>query len=77
MPNHSTCDLRSDSEVRCMRCGRSQQVSFAQCLASGWPKCCGATMRLSGLPSPDKIEASVTEVLGPATHVRRIFGGSL
>lgn len=32
--------------IRCEQCGKSQQVDGAKCLADGWPKCCGYTMRL-------------------------------
>ena len=36
--------------VHCRTCGREQSVDPAACLRYGWPKCCGATMRL-GLAS--------------------------
>lgn len=32
--------------VWCIRCKRSQDVDSAQCLAKGWPMCCGATMSI-------------------------------
>jgi hypothetical protein len=32
--------------VWCVKCGRSQQVDAANCLAQGWPKCCGETMTI-------------------------------
>ena len=32
--------------VKCGTCGREKRVNSAKCLRSGWPKCCGATMRL-------------------------------
>lgn len=34
--------------VRCQECGATQTVDPAHCLRHGWPKCCGATMRLTG-----------------------------
>jgi hypothetical protein len=33
-------------KVYCTTCGRKEQVDSADCLRHGWPKCCGATMRL-------------------------------
>ncbi len=32
--------------VRCDKCGREQDADGAECLAHGWPLCCGQTMRL-------------------------------
>ena len=32
--------------VYCKTCKRVQKVNSAQCLATGWPKCCGETMTL-------------------------------
>lgn len=32
--------------VWCRSCGRSQRVDGAECLRSGWPKCCGYTMTI-------------------------------
>jgi hypothetical protein len=34
------------NQVRCRKCGTTQQVDPAQCLRRGWPKCCGATMTI-------------------------------
>ena len=39
--------------VWCRSCPRSEQVNSAQCLQSGWPKCCGETMTID---SPDERE---------------------
>ena len=36
----------SDSIVKCLTCGKEEQVKFGFCLFKGWPKCCGYTMRL-------------------------------
>lgn len=33
-------------KVVCARCGKPRTVDAARCLRDGWPKCCGATMRL-------------------------------
>lgn len=32
--------------VWCVRCGRSQAVNSAGCIARGWPKCCNETMAI-------------------------------
>lgn len=41
--------------VWCRTCGRSQRVDSAQCLAEGWPRCCGYTMTIDA-PSARKEE---------------------
>ncbi|KKK68200.1 hypothetical protein LCGC14_2946460 [marine sediment metagenome] len=33
-------------QVWCRTCRRTQQVDSAECLQSGWPKCCGHTMTI-------------------------------
>jgi len=33
-------------KVWCHRCGSTRQVDSAQCLRTGWPKCCGETMSI-------------------------------
>ena len=33
-------------QVWCRQCGASLKVDSAECLRSGWPKCCGATMTI-------------------------------
>jgi hypothetical protein len=38
-------------KVWCKTCKRMQRVDPAQCLQSGWPKCCGYTMTID---SPQK-----------------------
>ena len=32
--------------VWCRICGRSRKVDSAECLRTGWPKCCGQTMTI-------------------------------
>lgn len=32
--------------VWCRHCGAEQHVDAANCLRSGWPKCCGFTMTI-------------------------------
>lgn len=34
------------NRVRCDVCGKNQLIDSAKCLRSGWPKCCGYTMKL-------------------------------
>lgn len=45
--------------VRCEKCGRTMKVDSAECLRSGWPKCCGYTMTL--LPARAAIRAAKEE----------------
>lgn len=35
-----------NSVVVCQTCRSTQDVDFGKCLRSGWPECCGQTMRL-------------------------------
>lgn len=43
-------------QVWCCECGRSMRVNSAQCLSSGWPKCCGYTMTLDSPAERAKME---------------------
>lgn len=36
----------SRGQVWCRKCRRTENVSAAHCLRSGWPKCCGQTMTI-------------------------------
>lgn len=38
--------IGNPDRVYCRTCGRSEPVDAADCLAHGWPKCCGATMTI-------------------------------
>lgn len=60
-----------DSAVKCQKCGRKEAVSMAACLRAGWPVCCGSTMLLVEVPSPEKIDAAVVEAYGPAAALRK------
>ncbi len=40
--------------VKCQTCGRELHVDSAVCLRSGWPKCCGYTMRLESSKQKEK-----------------------
>lgn len=33
-------------QVWCRQCGSTQKVDGADCLANGWPMCCGYTMTI-------------------------------
>jgi hypothetical protein len=43
-----------NGSVICGRCQKTRTVDAAQCLRSGWPKCCGATMSLQDKPKEEK-----------------------
>ena len=53
----------ADSYVKCDGCGQSKQVDFAVCLRSGWPECCGKTMRLRNTQAD--IDAAVGKAMSP------------
>ena len=36
----------SRGQVWCTTCGKTKKVNSGECLAKGWPKCCGYTMTL-------------------------------
>lgn len=38
--------LPKRSQVKCLKCGRKQEVDTAMCFRAGWPECCGETMRM-------------------------------
>ena len=50
---------RNDTKVKCSKCGKEKQVNFKECLGSGWPKCCGYTMRM--INTKANIEQAVSE----------------
>ena len=54
----------NDSHVRCDKCGREERANFAGSLRSGWPKCCGYTMRL--LRTEADIAAAVGSIFDDA-----------
>lgn len=41
-------------KVWCLLCGSSRHVDGAECMRSGWPKCCGQTMTID---SPEERRA--------------------
>ena len=52
-----------NTTVRCDKCSREQRVNFSVCLRTGWPKCCGYTMRL--MTTKADIAAAVDEAFAP------------
>lgn len=50
----------------CVMCGRRRVVDGAQCLAHGWPTCCGQTMTID---SPQKRAAMKRTALAPGELV--------
>ena len=42
--------------VWCIECGATQRVDSAQCLRSGWPKCCGYTMTIDSPEDRAKVK---------------------
>lgn len=45
------------SQLRCIHCGQTQALSEADAIhytKTGWPKCCGYTMRLEAVESEDE-----------------------
>lgn len=54
--------------VRCKACGAQQDVSIAECLMNGWPKCCESTMTLNAT-EPQKFGLAMDKVMAPAAHV--------
>lgn len=45
--------LGPETRVRCFTCDRAETVDGAHAMRFGWPRCCGATMRLiPDLPGP-------------------------
>jgi hypothetical protein len=57
--NHGNC------LVECSSCHHKKLVVFGECLKTGWPKCCGFTMRLISQPHKADIEAAVREMFYP------------
>jgi hypothetical protein len=41
-------DAKLPPLVHCPLCGHEQRVNPGECLATGWPRCCGYTMFLGG-----------------------------
>jgi hypothetical protein len=67
-------DLEADSLVRCTTCGYEEWVRFKTCLALGWPKCHGATMRLETHPDIEKATTdAIDEQIAPLRTQKRRF----
>jgi len=50
-----------DSNVECTSCGRKALANFAHCIRTGWPMCCGYTMKL--LHTFANVEHAVAETI--------------
>jgi hypothetical protein len=59
----------NDTRLQCGDCLSVRYAPFGDCLAHGWPECCGHTMRLEALPRGLRIEDAVKQLLAnvPAT----------
>lgn len=44
-------------QVWCLTCGRSRRVDSAECLHTGWPKCCGYTMTIDSPAERARLDA--------------------
>jgi len=63
--------VSADSLVRCDKCGREERPNFAASLASGWPKCCGYTMRL--ITTKADIDKAVGTIFDKAYRAAKEF----
>lgn len=45
--------------VWCRQCGATKRADSADCLRSGWPKCCGYTMTID---RPEQVKAEIERV---------------
>jgi len=43
--------------VWCTECGKSLNIKAAECLATGWPKCCGYTMTIDSPQERKELES--------------------
>jgi len=57
--------MGTDTSIVCATCGRTGRVRFADCLAHGWPRCCGQTMRMATSTADIKDGKQVRCVGGP------------
>lgn len=65
----------SDTTVLCARCGVSKRVDFSYCLRTGWPKCCGVTMRIKKTDTDIEAATKLAILKQLPAKVRREFGG--
>lgn len=59
----------NDTTVRCATCSRTKQVNYSECIRRGWPRCCGATMRLEGSPDRKVVEGAIADAMKPLATV--------
>jgi predicted nucleic acid-binding Zn-ribbon protein len=65
----------TDTLVRCEKCGHQHWVNFSDCLRTGWPKHCGATMYL--VHSEADIGAAVGDAFAPAKRAVEAARGAI
>ena len=52
-----------DTKCVCDNCKRELEVSFAQCILHGWPRCCGKVMLVQ--ETTVNVESVVSQILAP------------
>lgn len=59
--------------VSCNDCGKTETVVIQECLAEGWPRCCGYTMTVAKDEDPKKFNTAADEhvkkQLVPLDHI--------
>ena len=58
--------MNPDCTVECLKCGKQQRVNFLISLRSGWPRCCGRTMRLITKAKDIDIDGAVGAIVSEA-----------
>lgn len=56
----------NDTYLECDSCGRKEVVDFGGSLRTGWPECCGYTMRLETTTA--NIAEATKEAIGPRSE---------
>lgn len=51
----------SRGQVWCRTCGHTEKVDSADCLRTGWPKCCGYTMTIDSPAESAALQAKGVE----------------
>jgi len=51
-----------EGNVYCTTCGLKRKVDSGICLQSGWPKCCGYTMRLGEIPKEKPMDPHLKDI---------------
>ena len=48
-------------QVWCYRCGKTQKVNSADCLARGWPECCNETMSIDSPTERNRLRLGLND----------------